>query len=167
MQQANLKSIRADFVNPYTRLIPLKGWQADVYRMAEQMPPGLEGCQPRWEVVNAVILAQQSLEVKIDIMTGFHLLAVLGSATTNTVGGFRTQFYDAIKKRRFHDRPVQFPQLGGAAAAPFFLREPYHFDLPRSQMLLILQNMETVTNTVQIVLYGVAAPFPGTLSNEF
>ncbi len=167
MRQANLKTLRAEFINPYTRMLPLRGWQADVYRMAEKMPPGLEGYQPRWEVVNGVILAQQSLNVKIDIMTGFHLMAALASATTNTVGGFRTQFYDAIKKRRIHDRPIQFPNLGGASAAPFFLREPYPFDLPRSQMLMILQNLETVTNTVQIVLYGVAAPFQGTLSNEY
>lgn len=167
MRQANLKSLRAEFINPYTRMLPLRGLQADVYRMAETVPPGLEGYQPRWEIVNAVILAQQSLEVKVDIMTGFHVMAVLGSATTNNLGGFRTQFYDAIKKRRIHDRPIQFPNLGGAAIAPFFLREPYAFDLPRSQVLLILQNMEVVTNTVQIVLYGVAAPFQGTLSNEY
>ena len=167
MQQANLKSLRAEFINPYVRMIPVKGWQADVYRMAEEIPPGLEGYQPRWEIVNGVILAQQSLQVKVDIMTDFHLMAALASATTNTVGGFRMQFYDAIKKRRLHDRPIQFPNVGGAAASPFFLREPYHFDLPRSQMLVILQNLESVTNTVQIALYGVAAPFQGTLSNEF
>jgi len=139
--------------------------QAMVYRHGE-LPPGLEGCQPRWEVVNAVIGAQQTLQVKVDLMRDFVLLAVLGSAATNTVGGFRMQMYDKSKNRKLQERGTQFPNMGGSSAGAFFLREPYHFDVPRSQLLIVLQNMETVENTVQLALYGVAAPFEGTLSNE-
>jgi len=167
MQQANIKSLRADFVNPLTRMLPLFRPQAAVYHLADKNPPGLEGYQPRWEVVNAVLAQRDTLQMKVDIMTDFHLLAILGSATTNTVGGFRAQFYDAIKKVRLQDRGVQFAQLGGGSNAPFFLRAPYAFDQPRSQVLIILQNLETVSNTIQIVLYGLAAPFQGTLSNEY
>lgn len=166
MQQANLKSLRTDFLNPLTRMLPLFRPQAQVYHLAEKLPPGLEGYQPRWEVVNAVLGAQQTIQVKVDIMSDFHLLAVLASASANTVGGFRAQFYDALKQRRLQDRGLQFPNLGGNSAAPFFLREPYRFDLPKSQMLMILQNLEPAPNTVQLVLYGQAAPFTGTLSNE-
>lgn len=167
MQQINLKSIRKEFVNPYTRLLPVKGWQADVYRMGDGIPAGLEGYQPRWEVVNAVLGAQQTVQVRVDLMTDWHLLAMLGSASTNTVGAFRAHIYDQLKKLRIGgDRGLQFPNIGGAAAMPFFLREPYRFDMPRSQMLVILQNLETAVNTVQLTFYGVAAPFTGSLSNE-
>ena len=166
MQQADFKQLRKEFVNPLAVMLPYMGkYQSMVYRQA-QLPPGLEGYQPRWEIVNAVLLARQQVQVKVDLMTDFHLLALLGSATTNTLGGFRVQMYDILRKRRLQDRPAQFPNLGGAANAPFFLREPYRFDLPKSQMNLVLVNLEAVTNTVQIALYGAAAPFPGTLSNE-
>jgi hypothetical protein len=167
MQQANLKSLRREFVNPFSRMLPVKGLQADVYRMAENIPPGLEGYQPRFEVVNAVILALQTLEVRVDLMTDFHLLAILSSVTSNVQGGCRGQCFDMVKQLRLMDRGVQFSQMGGNSSAPFFLREPYRFDQPRSQMLVLLQNMEDVTNTVQMVFYGAAAPFQGTLSNEY
>src|SRR5579864_4264725 len=98
MQQANVKSLRREFVNPFTRMLPLKGLQADVYRMAEKLPPGLEGYQPRWEIVNAVIAAQQQVQVKVDLMTDFHLLAVLASSSVNNLGGYRAQFFDVLKK---------------------------------------------------------------------
>jgi hypothetical protein len=166
VRQANLKTLRQEFVNPYVRMVPLQREQLQVYRFAEKMPPGLEGYQPRWEIVNAVLGAQQTLQVRVDLASDFHVLAMLGSATTNTVGGFRVQVYDQLKRLRMADRGVQFPNIGGKTSATFFLREPYRFDLPRSQMLVMLQNMETVQNTVQIVFYGVAAPFTGSLSNE-
>jgi hypothetical protein len=166
MQQANLKSLRREFINPYTRMLPVRGWQADVYRMAEDLPPGLNGYQARWEVVNAVLGARQTLLVNVPLMNDFHMLAILAGASTNTVGGFRAQIYDVLKKRKLQDRGMQFPNLGGGAASPFFLREPYRFDLPLSMVKLVLTNMEAVTNTVQLVLYGVAAPFDGSLSNE-
>jgi hypothetical protein len=171
MQQASARSLRREFLNPLARMLPLSREQAQVYRLAEKLPPGLEGYQPRWEVVNAVLGAQKTLLAKIDLMTDFYLLAVLASSTLNTVGGFRVQLYDTMKKRALQDRGLQFSVWGGALGpagpvGPFFLREPYHFDIPRSQVQLILQNLEPNPNTVQIVLYGQAAPFEGALSNE-
>jgi hypothetical protein len=168
MPQANIKLLHGEFVNPFTRMLPLKGTQYDVYRMGEKSPPGLEGYQPRWEVVNAVILALQTIQVRIDIMSDFHLMALLASSTSNLQGGFRMHLYDQLKQQRIGgDRGLQFPNIGGNSAAPFFLSEPYRFDLPKSQMLVQLQNMEDATNTVQLAVYGVAAPFTGRLSNEF
>src|SRR4029077_526387 len=160
MPQANLRSIARAYCNPLARMLPLFSYQKQVYRMAE-VPPGLRGYQPRWEVVNAVLGAQQTIQVKVEIVEDFHLLAILASATQNTVGGFRAQLYDNTKKLRMQERGVQFPNLGGSESGPFFLREPYRFDIPRSQMLVILQNMEAANNTVQLVLYGMAAPFTG------
>jgi|SRR5579864_1095693 len=167
MQQANAKSLRREFVNPLARMLPLFRYQEQVYRMAEISPPGLEGFQPRWEVINAVLGPQQTSQAKVDLMTDFHLLAVLCGATANTVGGFRVHLYDKTRNQRIgSDRGIQFPNLAGGAGAPFFLREPYPFDLPQPQLLVTLQNMEPTNNTIQLVLYGLAAPFEGTLSNE-
>jgi len=162
--QANLKSLRPEFVNPFARFLRMpKGYQAQVYRYAEASPPGCEGYQPRWEVVNAVLGPQQTIQAKVDLMNDFHILAILASASRNTVGGFRAHVYDKKKNRRIGPGPqgCQFPNLGGNTAAPFFLREPYAFDLPLSQVLVILQNLEPAANTVQLVLYGLAAPFTG------
>lgn len=170
MPQSNSNSLRREFVNPYALLLPLLGFQDRVYRFSTNPPPGLEGYQPRWEVVNAVLGAQQQIQVKIDVMRDFHLLALLASATVNTVGGFRVHLAHAWREpgspeqqtRRFgSDRGLKFGNLGGTSAFGFFLREPYRFDLPQSQVLVILQNLEPNPNTVQLVLYGVAAPFTG------
>lgn len=168
MQQASAKSLRAEFLNPLARLLPLRSEQEAVYRFAEKMPPGLNGYQPRWEVINAVLGAQKTVQVKVDLMTDFHLMAALAQSSANTVGGFRLQLYDVRKQRAFQDRPWQFSQFGGAASiiSGMFLREPYRFDLPKSQLLCVLQSLEPAPITVQIALYGASAPFTGSLSNE-
>lgn len=163
MQQADIRSLRKDFINPYARLLPLGvGSQRKVYRMAETNPPGLEGYQPRWQVLNAVIGAQQTYQAKVDLPDHFHLLAVLTSATGELLpGNFRAQFYDVFKKRRIQDRGVQNAQLGGASGAAFFLAEPYEFDIPRSQIKVVMQNLLATPSTVQVAFYGLCAPFTG------
>lgn len=165
MQQANIKNLRAEFVNPFVRMFPF-GPQRSVYRLAEGRPPGLEGYQPRWQVLNAVLGAQQTIQLKIDVPNDFYLLAILTSATSELTGGFRAQFYDVFKKYRLQDRGVQHALLGGASNGVFFLRDPYHFNLPRSQVKVVMQNLELVTNTIQVALYGVAAPFSGSDSEQ-
>lgn len=164
-RQANLAELRQTILNPLARMLPLFRYQEQVYHMADRNPAGLEGYQPRWEVVPAVLGAKQTINMRIDLMGDFHLLAVLGSSSVNTGGilGFRVQLYDQLKKLRLQDRGIQFPNFGGASGSGFWLREPYHFDLPRSQALVIIQNLESAANTVQVVLYGVAAPFMGNL----
>lgn len=162
MRQADIRTLRREIVNPFARLLPLGRFQSAVYRYAERNPPGLAGYQPRWEAVNAVLGAQQTLQVRVDLPTDFHLLAILASATVNTVGGFRVHFYDQLKKQRIgSDRGIQFPNLGGASGSAFFLPEPYEFNLPDSQMLVMLQNLESASNTVSVVFYGPCLPFVG------
>lgn len=171
MRQADIRTLRQEIINPYSVMIPIRD-QESVYRYADSNPPGLEGYQPRWEVVNAVLGALASgnaptFQARVDLMNDFHMLGVLASASVNVVGGFRVHLYDAAKQRRIGgDRGIQFPNLGGASGSAFFLREPYEFDLPRSQLLVQLQNLENAQNTVQLVIYGLAAPFTGRLSNE-
>jgi len=157
--QASLKSLRADFVHPFARMLPLFRYQSQVYRLAESgPPPGLEGYQPRWEVVSAILGARQTVQVRVDLMEDFHLLGTLGSASLNLVGGFRVQIRDQRRKVRLADRGLEFPCLGGNSSSPYFAREPYPFAGPRPQALVILQNLEANQNTVQFVMYGVSAP---------
>lgn len=146
--------------NPLARMLPLQREQMQVYRLGEKNPPSeLKGYGPTWEVVNLVLNARATLQARVNLQRDFHLLAVLTSATSVVNGGFRAQFYDVRKKLRLADRGVQQAQLGGGANSPAFLREPYRFDLPDSQVLVIAQNLETVTNTIQIVLFGFARRF--------
>jgi hypothetical protein len=163
MPAMNPNSLRRTLVHPLARLLPLKGEQLAVYRMGEKDPPGLRGYAPRWEVISAVLGARQTAQIRVDIQRGWNVMALLGSATSNVAGGFRVQFYDVVKKRRMADRLWQFPNVGGNSGQTFFLREPYPFDDPRPQLLITLQNLEAVQNTVQLVLYGVKPPFQGNL----
>ena len=165
MQEANIKNLRKEFINPFVRMLPVAGSaQRGVYRMGDAQPPGLEGYQPRWQVLNAVLGAQQTIQTTIDLPTDFYLLALLATGSAERLPGlFRAQLYDTLKKVRLQDRGIRNLNLGGAGFSPFFLREPYHFDLPRSQVKVIMQNMETAANTVQLVLYGMCAPFAGTI----
>jgi hypothetical protein len=97
-------------------------------------------------------------------------MAIGAVCTANTAGGFRIRFYDLKKRFRFADRPVNYsdfagpvavealapvgPPLTGPSPATFFLREPYRFPIPDSQILLEAQNFETTANTVQVLYYG-------------
>lgn len=80
------------------------------------------------------------------------------SSVFTTRGGFRAQLYDMKKQLRFADRGQLVANIAGnggtTPGAPFFLREPWQFDEPDSQVLVIVQNMETAQNSIQLVMYG-------------
>lgn len=141
------------------RMLPLSREQRQVYKMGEKHPPGLEGYGPTWEAVNAVLAARSTLQMRVNLQRDFHLLALAASSSSNVNGGFRAQMFDSLKRRRFADRGVNFANIAGGAVAGFYLRDPYRFDQPDSQVLVMMQNLETVQNTVQLVLYGVALRF--------
>ena len=141
-------------------MLPLFKWQTQVYRLAEKFPPGLsDGYAPIWEVVPFTLTARTTQQARVNVQREFHLLALGGSATVTTNGGFRAQLYDQKKKRRFADRGVGFNVLTGPGGKLFFLREPYPLTEESAQILVVCQNLETSTNTVQILLYGVARRF--------
>jgi hypothetical protein len=147
-------------LHPLARMLPLLRPQLQVYRLAEKLPPGLgPGFGPTWEVINAVLAARGTSQLRVHVQRAFTLLAVLSSSSSNVNGGYRAQFFDLLKQRRFADRGVNFATLAGGPSGGFRLREPYSFDLPDSQILVTLQNLETVQNTVQVVLFGMALRF--------
>jgi hypothetical protein len=158
-------SLRNTKINPLARLLPLKGQQADVYRFGERHPPvgDLAGMGPTWEACSFVINALGTARVRVNLQREFTLLAISTSATSVAAGGFRAQLYDQIKKRSLMDRGVQQALMAGNMGtnplAPFFLREPYCFDQPDSQVVVLVQNVEAVQNSIQIVLYGLARRF--------
>jgi hypothetical protein len=145
--------------NPLARMLPLSREQFMVYRLGEKRPPvgTMAGHCPMWEAVSIQLDARKTVQVRVNLQRNFTWLAISTSSSSVANGGFRAQLYDTKKKLRFADRGVQQALMGGAQTSfsgPFFLREPYIFDLPDSQVLVIVQNLEIVANTIQIALYG-------------
>lgn len=160
MAGTNPYSLRGTQQNPLARMLPRTHLQGQVYRMGERVPPGLAGYGPLWIPIPFVLTARQTLQARVSVQRDFHLLAMAGSASVLTaLGGFRAQFYDISKKRRFSDRGIGINQLVGPGAEPVFLREPYRFDAPDSQIMVVVQNLEAAGNTIELVLFGVALRF--------
>ena len=154
-----------DFVmqHPLARMLPMFRYQAQVYRMGERVPPSaLTDHGPMWESVEFLLDPLDTLQARVNLQRDFTLLAIMATCTTNTAaGGFRVQFYDLKKRYRFADRPVNFANFAGTievlnanSPSPFFLREPYRFEIPDSQILLECQNFENAANTVSVMYYG-------------
>lgn len=177
MPGAKPYSLRNTMQHPLARMLPMQREQSQVYRMGERLPPSghLNGHGPIWECVNMVLTPHGTIQARVAVQRDFTLMAINTSSSSNANGGFRAQMYDVKKQVRFADRGVQWVLMGGGqgpAGGPvgtFYLREPYRFDQPDSQILVMVQNLELVTNTIQIMLYGVALPFnqPSRSSNEF
>jgi hypothetical protein len=152
------------FFHTLARMLPLHRYMSQVYRFAEKFPPsgGLEdGFAPIWETATFPLNARQTLEARINVQREWHMLAVNGSTSSNVNGGFRVQLYDVKKKRRLADRGIGMNNYLGLpqASAAWFLREPYPLCEKNAQLLVIVQNLETVSNTVQVAVYGVARRF--------
>jgi hypothetical protein len=155
-------SLRNTPTHPLARMLPLQREQMQVYRMGEKNPPAghLHNHAPMWEVVTAILSARGSTRVRVNLQRDFTLMAITATASVNTaLGGFRAQLYDMKKQLRLADRGVMFaniagPMGGGGTPGGKFLREPWEFDEPDSQILVIVQNMEAAQNSIQISLYG-------------
>jgi hypothetical protein len=167
-------SLRHTLQNPLARMLPLQREQAQVYRLGERLPPSghLANHSPTWEAVTLVLPAQGTLQARVALQRDFTLLAITVSSSSLVNGGFRAQLYDTKKRVRLADRGIQAALLGGGLGPPsptaaFFLRDPYRFDQPDSQILVQMQNLEAVQNTVQIAFYGVALRFNEVSTIEF
>jgi hypothetical protein len=167
MPGAKPYTLQNTMLHPLARMLPLQREQVQVYRLGEKNPPvgELDGHGPDWEVVSMILNAGSTLQARVNLQRDYTLMALTVSSSSNVNGGFRAQLYDTKKQRRLADRGVQMALMAGQPTAaappsgPFFLREPYKFDQPDSQILVLAQNLEVVTNTIQIVLYGVVLRF--------
>lgn len=169
MPGAKPYTLREVSQHPLARMVPLRRNQMHAYRLGERVPPSaLDGHGPIWEAASVALNARSTLQVRIPLQRDFHLLAIGANSSSNANGGFRAQFFDKKKALRFADRGVGFAIFGcspnaigaGTAGASWiYLREPYRFDMPDSHILMNVQNLETVSNTVQIVFYGQALRF--------
>ena len=149
-------SLRFTPTHPLARMLPIQREQMQVYRMGEKNPPSeLRDHAPMWEVVTVKLNARGSTRVRVNLQRDFTLLGITAGASVNTaLGGFRVQLYDMKKQLRLADRGVMFANFAGNSAGAVFLREPWPFDEPDSQVLVIVQNMEAAANTIDIALYG-------------
>jgi len=148
--------------NPLARMLPLFRWQAQVYRMGERIPPSaLSDHGPMWETQEFSLDPLGTVQARVNLQRDFTLISVAAKCSVDTVGGFRIQMYDLKKRYRFADRSTNFGNFAGPVQNPagndpaaFFLREPYRFDVPDSQIMMQVQNMENVPNVVNVALYG-------------
>jgi len=159
-------SLRNTIQNPLARMLDPFRLQAQVYRLGERHPPSghLDGFGPTWEAVSMVLAPQGTLQARVNLQREYTLIGLTAATTSNANGGFRAQLYDVKKQVRLADRGVQLALIAGnlgpvGPIASFLLREPYPFDEPDSQILVVVQNLETVQNSIQLALYGVALPF--------
>lgn len=161
MPGANPRSLRNTLVHPLARMLPQLRFQQQVYRLGEKNPPAgtMVDHAPNWNITTLILAGLGTQQVRVNVQPDFHWLATLGGCTLNTVGGFRAQIYDTRKKLRFADRGVRFANLGGNSIGPQWLRDPYRFDLPNSQVLLVVQNLESAQNEIQIAMYGQVVRF--------
>jgi hypothetical protein len=155
--------------NPLARMVPLQREQFHAYRLGEKLPPSgeLDGYAPTWEAISMVLAARGTLQARVDLKREFTLLGITSSASVIDTGGFRAQLYDVLRKRRIADRGVSRPNIAGGAGAMVLLREPYPFPDAGSQILVQVQNLEVVANTIQLVLYGVSRRFNAPGGQEF
>lgn len=149
--------------HPLSRMLPLRRDQAQTYRLGERIPPSaLDDHGPMWEGVEFLLDPLDTLQARVNVQRDYTLLAQSATCSVNTVaGGFRAQYYDIKKRYRFADRGLNFANFAGPVANPagnspsvFFLREPYRFEIPDSQILLQVQNFENAPNTVSLAFYG-------------
>lgn len=149
--------------HPLARMLPKLGLQQQVYRLGESRPPadGLEDFAPNWQAVDLVIPAQSAMQARISVQRMFTVLGYAASSSVNALGGFRLQMRDTKKGIRFAARSVQYANVAGSVQShgAFFLREPYQFDIPESQILVDCRNLEVSPNNIEIVIYGVALRF--------
>jgi hypothetical protein len=143
--------------NQLSNLVPLRRTNQQVYQLGQKRQFGLDGYCPMWEVVSFQIPPLGTKDARVNVQRDFHLLGMVGSSST--VNGFRVQLFDMRKRRRFSDRAFGHFQLLGGQGSILFLRRPYRFDEPDSQILVQVQNLDNVTHNDQIVLYGVVLRF--------
>jgi hypothetical protein len=159
-------SLRNTVTNPLATMVPLSREQALMYHMGQRRPPAgfLVGHAPTWEAINFVLTPQGTLQARVNVQRDFTLISITASSSSNLLGGFRAQFYDVKRQVRLADRGVTFALIGGvlgptSPVAAFSLREPYRFPEADSQILVVVQNLEAVNNTIDLALYGLALPF--------
>lgn len=153
--------------HPLARMLPLLRLQAQCYRLGERLPPSaLENHGPVWESVEWVLDGFGTLQARVNLQRDFTLVSIAALCTSNTRGGFRIQMYDIKKRYRFADRGISFANfagpvggppvaaLSGTSLSPFYLREPYRFEVPDSQIYIECQNFEPGQNRVDAAFCG-------------
>lgn len=157
MPGASPRALANTLIHPLARMLPLLRYQMQVYRLGEKNPPvgSMAGHSPHWAISTLLLDPLATQQVRMNLQPDFHWLATLGRSSVFTdLGGYRAQIYDIEKGLRMADRGVKVANLGGDAGAVHWFRDPYRFDAPNSQVLLVVQNLEQSTNEVQLALYG-------------
>lgn len=142
---------------------PMNAQKWPYLRGGDPVVPQIEGGAPAWIYCEFNPLgANKTGRVRMGLPDGFVLLSYFGSASVNTVGGFRVNVYDFDNRIRLTERPVNFQLLTGQGNAPLFqpsmigsrVAQPYRFAAVTPQCSVTIVNLENANNVIQFGLYG-------------
>ena len=151
-------------LNPFACNPSLANNQKSVYISGEGSIEPITGGFPVWVYTEFNALgAYATGRARIPMPEAFTLLSLMGSASVNTVGGFRVNVYDVNRRVRFTERPANFQNFAGTGTSPLFQGaaigsrqvQPYQFQVDDAQVLITVVNLENANNNIQFVMYGV------------
>jgi hypothetical protein len=135
-----------------------------VYMLGEGSIVPITGGFPMWVYTEFNALGgYKTARARIPMPEAFTLLGYFGSASVNTVGGYRMNIYDVNRRIRLTDRPPNFQLIAGTGSAPLFQgaaigsrqAQPYQFQVDDAQVLVTCVNLESSSNNIQLGMYGV------------
>jgi hypothetical protein len=112
------------------------------------LPPG----EPRWQVYELAIPAQQTQNITVNFGRRSWILALLGSFSEEA--GYKATFTDGKTRRNiFGTTRELFYNLVGTASNPAWLDTPYEMQ-PNSPLFIRVTNVATTAGTGELVLFS-------------
>jgi hypothetical protein len=137
--------------------LPHRKGISDFYLPDLQETEKLEGRQVVWYVGALTLVAGDTGRLRISVDPGFSLTMIVGQSsagnTPDGLGAAQVQIFDTARRARFSSRPIVSPVVFGTAADPFILKTPYVWS-GTDPVLITIQNRQTVSNTITMVLHG-------------
>jgi len=156
-------------MNAFARQFSLANNQKFAYILGEGSVVPITGGFPCWAYTEFASLgAYATARTRIPLPSAFTLLGYFGSASVNTVGGYRINVYDVNRRMRFTERPANFQNFAGTGNSPLVQGaaigsrqvQPYQFQEEDAQALITVVNLENASNNIQFGFYGVQGGNP-------
>jgi hypothetical protein len=146
-------------VNPLPQLLTYRGIKGSLDHLPDEaLLNRIRATRPFWFVIydsltslGGGIGAQQTDRGQVTVQFDCWLVSLL--ASSSQAAGFAAQIYDSEREVTFMDTDILSPNFAGTALRQFYLKEPQK--LPAGgQMESRIINLATVSNTIQIVGFG-------------
>jgi hypothetical protein len=137
--------------------LPQRKTISDLYLPSLKEMAKLEGMQPVWYLGTLTLAAGATGRLRIAVDPGFALTMIIGTSSAanpaDGLGAAQVQIFDNARRARFSSRPIVSPVVFGTASDPFIFPTPYVWT-GTDPVLITLQNRQTVSNTINMVLHG-------------